>query len=286
MRFLHVIQALYCEPWYISERMHKKLCEIMDAHISGAAHGEGGILSLFHEEDENSSHRFSAGSNIAVISIDGVIGKRVGSLARSSGVADVDIITRDVQAALHNDDIEGILLDVNSPGGTHTGCPECAEIIAQASVHKPVVAFTDKMMASAAFFLSAGADAIFATQTAIVGSIGTFIALLDSSRRNELQGLKTEVFKVGKFKGVGIPGTSLTKDQRQDLQDTVDKAFAEFSGFVVKHRGIPRAAMEGQTFTGQDAVDNLIVDAIGPVELAIEELHAIIQSRKHNDDDK
>jgi len=286
MRFLHVLQALYCEPWHIRPEMHIKLCEIMDAHVSGAAHDHEGIVNLFHEDNNDDAKRINAPSNIAVVSIDGVIGKRVGSLARSSGVADVDFIARNVQSALENSEVEGILLDVNSPGGTHTGCPECAAIIAQASTIKPIVAFTDNLMASAAFFLSAGADIIVATQTAMVGSIGTFIALLDSSRRNELQGLKTEVFKVGKFKGIGIPGTSLTKAQKDLLQDTVDKAFAEFASFVIRHREVPREAMEGQTFTGDDAVKNLLVDVIGPVELAIEELQALIESRFHEDDDE
>lgn len=279
MRFPHILSALYCEPWLITAEMHKRLCQIVDQHITGAAHDPGGIVQAFADSHGNGRDRdlFTRVGNIAQVNIHGVVGKRVGAFEKCSGVMDCDDVERALAAALDDSSIEGILLDVDSPGGTVTGVPELAAVIAEVDAQKPVVAFTDRQMASAAYYLAAGARAIYATGSAHVGSIGVYSAWLDASRAFEMNGLSMEVDKVGKYKAAGLYGTSMTAEQRDLIHSRTEEVAAWFKGFVRGQRpAVPESAMEGQEFYGVEAKANGLVDEVGGLEDAFDELESLI----------
>ncbi len=293
MKFINIVQALWCEPWLIEPEMHRQLCAIAEAHISGEAHEPGGIAQAYetirtlddpiygsrHSDDEEKKAQ-----EIAVISVHGVVGKRVGWLAKSSGALDVDDVERAITESVANDNVKGILLHVDSPGGTTTGVPEIAQLIADSSEEKPIVAFCDRLMASAAYWMSAGCEAIYAAPSAQVGSIGVYMAWLDSSRAFEMNGFKAELVKRGKFKAMGLQGTSITDEQRAYLEDRVQSVYEWFTSFVTEHRtGVPADAMEGQTMYAAEARDSGLIDKVGSMEDALEELHDIIEAREDDD---
>jgi len=280
MKFLQVIQALYCEPWMILPEMHQKMCDIFNAHFDGTAHTDGGIASLFDDDEDEHQELFEMAGPVAIIPVSGVIGKRVSRLRKSSGVVDVDDVEDAVEQALGDQRVEGILLHVDSPGGTVTGNVELGRMIAEAAQLKPIIAFTDRLMASAAYFISAGADEIYASESAEVGSIGVYMALLDSKRAYEMEGYKTELFKSGKYKAIGLSGTSLTDEQRRLLQAEVDEWFGMFRGFVLEHRDVPDEAMQGQTFIAKSAVAVGLIDTVGTIDDAINEVLLLAAARK------
>lgn len=279
MKFIHIWTEL-CRPCPILPTVHKKICDIVTAHATGAAHGKDGIAGMYGEpENAEDQGKLRMDGNVAVIPINGVIGKHVGSLERMSGATDVDDITGQVQKAIADEAVAGILLDVNSPGGSVSGVPEASDIIAEAAKMKPVVAYTDQLMASAAMWLAAGAGAIYASKSAHVGSIGVYMAFLDSSRAYELAGLKMELIKAGTFKGMGMAGTSLSDDERALLQSEVDKVYCWFTDHVTEYRNVPSSAMQGQTFYGSDAVGVGLIDRVGGYGDAMAEVKSMI-SRK------
>ena len=166
--------------------------------------------------------------------------------------------TEEAIAALHEaterPEVEAILLDIDSPGGTVNGTPELAEAVADASRQKYVYAFSAGLMCSAAYWVGSQADAVYASPSARVGSIGVIIPFLDSAEAFERAGLHMEVFASGKFKGIGLPGTSLTDEQRELLQGEVEEIFADFRAAVLSRgRQIPDEALEGQTFSARQA---------------------------------
>lgn len=278
MKFANVIHALYCEPWLIAPEMHLKLCEIVQGHICGDAHLAGGMAAQFADAD-GAVILVRVVDSIAIIGVDGVLGKRVGDLEKSSGVVDVDDLENAIEEALEDEGIEGILLDVSSPGGTVTGVPELAEFIAQAT--KPVAAHTDTQMASAAMYISAGVDIIMATASAWVGSIGVYSSFIDKSRAFELAGLKSELFTSGKFKGMGQPGLPLSEDQKELLQSRVDVMAGQFVAFVQEHRGnLPESLFEGQAIEPGLAVETGLIDKIGSLQDALSELRSLIDIGK------
>ena len=275
MKFMRVLSELYCKPCVIDPAMHQKICEIIDAHITGNMEN----LAFFDMEEKEKDRDYEVvDGNIAVIPIDGVIGKHVGNLEKVSGATDVDDIESMLVKAIRDESIEGVMYDVNSPGGGITGVPELANIISTATQMKPSVAYTDNLMASAAMWLAAGAGAIYASQTAKVGSIGVYMAFLDQSRQYELEGLKTELIKAGRFKGMGLPGTSIDKDMRAMLQAEVDQVYGWFVSHITAHRNVSSATMQGQAFFGEEAVSRGLVDRIGTRRDALVELKAMIEA--------
>ncbi|MEI8313742.1 MAG: S49 family peptidase, partial [Verrucomicrobiota bacterium] len=126
------------------------------------------------------------------------------------GACDTGELINAVAEAAARPDIEAIFLDIDSPGGSVNGTPELAQAVADASKVKYVYAFSAGQMCSAAYWVASQADAIYATPSARIGSIGVILPVVDSSAAFEQAGLKVEVFAAGKFKSAGTPGTSLT----------------------------------------------------------------------------
>lgn len=282
MKFLNVLQSLYCEPWLITPEMHRNLCRIVEAHMTGDAHGPDGIIARFQNGSSGkpTKDRRATVGRMGIVSVNGVIGKRMSDMAKSSGAVDLDDVREDMDACMRDDSIDGVLMDINSAGGTTTGVPEFAEYVREASKRKPVVAYADKLMASAAYWIASPANAIYAARSATVGSIGIYSAWMDESRAMENAGIKMELIKTGKYKGMGMPGTALTQDQRALIQRDVDKVFSWFKGDVLMNRGaVPSEAFEGQTMHAEDAKAMNLIDGVGDEQAALNELAALVEQR-------
>ena len=279
MSMTHVLTELWCKPSLILPQMHKQLCQIVHDHVTGVAHLEGGRAVGF-EVPETADAVMQVVEGVAVIPIQGVLDKHANAMAQQSGATGLSDIEGMLTKAMLDDSVEGILLDVNSPGGSVTGIPELAKKIAAAATVKPVVAFTDTMAASAAYWLIAGSSAIVASESANIGSIGVYMAFHDTSRANEMAGIKTILIKAGKFKAAGMDGIEPTGEQIDMMQESVDKIAGWFNGFVAQHRSaMPASAREGQTFFGIDAVAIDMIDRVGDANDAMAELRAMIETR-------
>ena len=260
----NVLFSVYCEPWLIRPQVHAQIRDIVQKHISGAAHLEG-IMDKYMPEDKEDQAMYEVEDGCACIEICGVIGKRVSDIEKCSGMCDVNDITKELDACMADDNVQSIMLDIASPGGTVTGIQELAEKIAECRMTKPVMAYTDAQMCSAAYWIGSAASVIAASPSATVGSIGVYMALLDSSAMQAAAGLKTEVFKAGKFKGAGIPGTTLTDEQRSQMQAQVDYIMQQFTSSVRENRGVHISddVMQGQTHFAKQAVGMGLVDMVG-----------------------
>ena len=279
MKLLNVMQHLYCEPWLILPEMHKQISAIVEDHSTGAAHLPDGRAETFLATEKPKEKALRVENGIAFIDLVGVVALRVGEIEKSSGVTDLIDFENQLVEAAGRSDVNGILLIIDSPGGSVAGTPEAAALVKKINSQKPVVAFTDSLMVSAAYWIGSQASMIVASKSAQVGSIGVYQAFLDSSRQAEIQGLKVELFKTGKFKGMGIDGTPLTDDQRKLLQERVDEVFGWFVDAVTEDRSIPADAMQGQSFFAEEAMLNDLIDTIGGLPDAIEELAALMRQK-------
>ena len=187
-----------------------------------------------------------------VIPVAGVIGKGLSPLEKMMGSADIEVISEAIDQMTANPAVQRIAFHVSSPGGTVTGVEELANKIRGLKV--PTMAYTDSEMASAAYWIASAADRVVAAPSATVGSIGVYMAIPDLSKAAEMQGVKMVVIKSGKYKGAGIEGTSLTADQVENLQASVDAIHADFKAAVqMKRKMVKAETMEGQTFSGKQA---------------------------------
>ena len=130
--------ALITQDWLLTPAMHKTLCDIVTAHVVNSQTQH----ALASAMPQNPSPREFAvsGDNVAVIPVQGVIGRKFSSALYSSGVTSVDVLARLVDLAAGDEEINAILMVHDSPGGTVQGVPECAKAIARARASKPVFA--------------------------------------------------------------------------------------------------------------------------------------------------
>ena len=198
---------------------------------------------------------------IGVIPVVGVIGKGLTPIEKMMGASDVDELSAALDAFAMNPDVTHIALQVSSPGGTVTGIEELANKVR--NLEKPTMAYTDTEMASSAYWISSAADRVVASPSSTVGSIGVYMAIPDYSKAADMAGMKMVVVKSGKFKGVGIEGTSLTDEQITNLQESVDLMAAEFKASVLMKRKMVKAeSMEGQAFSGKQAAAQGLVTGL------------------------
>jgi signal peptide peptidase SppA len=192
---------------------------------------------------------------IGVVAINGPILRKPDVFARVLlGATDSEEVGAALREAGGRDDIKAVLLDIDSPGGTVAGTPELAATVASINGRKPVYAFSSGLMCSAAYWIASQARAIYATPSAQVGSIGVVQAVIDDSAALDAEGIKVEVFSVGKYKAMGAPGTPLTDDQRDLIRSNLAEIAQDFHAAVLaRGRSIPPEAMEGQTFSGRQA---------------------------------
>jgi len=209
------------------------------------------------EEDElDEPPLLTVKDGVGIISIHGPMMRNPDLLCKLLfGATDTEEIIRAVNAAAEWPDVQAVLLDIDSPGGSVSGTPELAQAVADLSKAKYTYAFSGGQMCSAAYWVASQCDAIYATPGAWIGSIGVILPVIDSSQAYKQAGLKVEVFAAGKFKSTGTPGVSLTDEQRAWLQADVEEIAADFhSAILVRGRKIPAEAMEGQTFSTRKAM--------------------------------
>jgi len=277
-----IAQAVYADPWLIRPEQHAVIRGIVEAHMSGEAHLPDGCATLFEDAPEKAKPQaYSVIDNIAVISVQGTLGMRVGILDKMSGMTDFLDLQSAIDDAISDENVEGLILQIDSPGGTANGTPETASLIGAVKAKIPVVAFTDTQMASAAYWLAVPSDLIIATPSARVGSIGVYLALLDESRASENAGYKQEMFATGKYKGMGYPGLPLSQEQKDHLQASVDEIFEDFKSAVLANRPVNADAMQGQTFRALEAVGEGLIDEVGDFDTALQRTRELINERKN-----
>ncbi len=274
-----VLARLHSEPWLVTAEAHTGLVAALE-RVSASE-----FAGMFDQLAKQAADRarMDVSDGIATIKVEGMLMRSPGLIEKLIfGASDLGDITANLSEATRNPAVRGIFLSVDSPGGTVTGIPEAANLIAQAAKAKPVVAFTDGMMASAAYWLGSQATMIVASPSANVGSIGVYVPWRDTSAQHAAAGVKVNVVKNtgGTFKGMGHPGTSLNDEQLAHMQARVDEIFGLFKGAVTTaRRRVNPDAMRGQVMLGRSAQSAGLVDVIGDQLSAWRELDALSAAR-------
>ncbi len=221
---------------------------------------------------------------IQVIDIQGTMTKRGSSL---SGQGSMIRLREAVRLAANDDKIDAIMLCIDSPGGTVAGTADLAAEVRRAAAEKPTWAFVEDLTASAAYWVASQANRIVANNaTAVIGSIGTFMALYDVSGAAAMQGIKAVVIRSGRLKGAGFPGTEVTEEQRQVWQEIVDKTQTEFTAGVATGRKLSltrvQSLAEGRMWLAEDAQQLGLIDGIGSFDSVITDLAAESRRNRRN----
>lgn len=258
MRFANILTRVTGTHWLITEDALANISVLLEARINGATAADFALPAGLASERPTLKGR--AGD--AIVNIHGVIGKRLSALEMACGGCDIDEVRARFDAANSDASVSRIVLHVDSPGGTVTGVPELAAHMFNAKA-KPMLAVSDTLIGSAAYYLAASADEIAVTPTANTGSIGIVLAVVENT--GESNGpVRLKVFRSGKDKMMGTD-KPLTEAQAATLQARVDFLGEMFRGFVSGARpGVPPDAMEGLTYFGGEAVRLHLADSVAP----------------------
>jgi Periplasmic serine proteases (ClpP class) len=131
---------------------------------------------------------------------------------------------------------ERIILNVSSGGGMTDGIDVAIDAIRAAKSVKPVHAYADGLVASAAYWLASQASNVFATRLTEVGGIGVYSVMYDTSKAMKDRGIEAVVARSGSVKGAGIYGDAITEEMRAVEQETVDAIAGKFFADVSANR--------------------------------------------------
>lgn len=249
--------GLFCQPWFMAPFAHRDMCARVDV-LNGMPPERWG--EFFGHAFQLDGMTVDA-SGIATIPVYGPVGRRIGGLAKLFGGVDFEDIEAELNYAQQSDSVRAVIMDYHSPGGRTVGTPEASARIA--GLGKPVISFSQGMMASAAYWMASAADGIYSTQSSDVGYIGTYMVVHDEKDRYEAAGIHVDVITATDLKPAGYPGTSLTPDQRADLQARVIRLNETFKAHVRSNRGdVSDDTLRGQGFEAPEAMERNLIDGI------------------------
>lgn len=224
-------------------------------------------------------------ADLAMIEITGTMTKYGSSMGGSGSTIRARQLIREANS---DPNITGILLKLDSPGGSVAGTQELAAAVRDSE--KPIVAFVEDLGASAAYYVASQASQIVANEPAMVGSIGTYTAVADFSKAAEQRGIKVHVISTGKFKGAGTPGAPVTDEQLANWQELINKSNSLFLAAVRKGRNMTAEQVAdlatGQVWIASDAKSNGLIDSIGTVDQAIKQLRSLVRGAKRMSEER
>ncbi len=216
---------------------------------------------------------YSLQGGVAVIDISGsLVNGSAGfmSLFGYTGYAD---IRNSLVAAVSDQSVGSILLNVDSGGGQVAGVHELAQLVSRIDKIKPVVTYTGGTMASAALWLGAGGRKLVANETSMVGSIGVMQVHMDYTRQMENEGVKATVVRSVPEKALANQFEPLSESARAEMEEQAKEMHSVFLGHVATQRGLSDVVAQdkfgtGRVFVGKQALAAGLVDEIGGYETA------------------
>jgi signal peptide peptidase SppA len=216
------------------------------------------------------------GKNIARVDLGGTLMKSVPWYI--AGTSTVQAML-DIGMAANDPNVHGIMLAIDSPGGTVSGTAELGDAIKAATRQKPVYAWVDGMAASAAYWAASQTDMIYAgNRMSQIGSIGTYAAVYDYSKAAKASGIDTHLITTGPLKGMGTPGTEITAEHVAHMQERINEMQTHFDDAVRKGRGMNQsqltAVRSGAVWPAAEAESKRLIDGIKSYEQTLAALAA------------
>jgi len=275
-------------PWAITPAMLDEIHRIYDLHAEGKTPDIKAIeAQLGRPLDNKAPKEYETVNGVALVPMSGVIMKRADIFTQISGGCGIEGVASMFKQALGDPQVRGIILVVDSPGGTIDGIFEFADFIFQSRDDKPCAALAYGCAASAAYLIAAACSKVYASDIATeVGSIGVVFTHHDRSEQDAKSGVKkTEIYR-GKYKRM-VPNGPLTEEAVAHIEGKVDYYFTLFVDEVARFRGVsPETVLSAMStevndlFIGDQAVAAGLIDGIVPLDTLIEQVSAPSSQRR------
>lgn len=222
---------------------------------------------------EDISLEFPSGPFVGVVSVEGTI-----QASSSSSVLSVDEgynhnrTLKLIDSLEANNNNKGILLSVNSPGGTVYESDELYQRLLKykENTKRPVWTYMGAMAASGGYYISMASDKVIANSQTWTGSIGVILSLTNYKELMDKLGVKSVLFTSGRNKSMGSSSVDMTEEQKQIFQSLVDEPYNNFVDIVAKGRHMDaekvRPLADGRIYTAKQALNNKLIDGIAGYE--------------------
>src|SRR5258706_6275733 len=235
--------------WAIEERFGRSFLRVAGRRIGLAEEplpeGLSEAANVRAARDARRGEHLAISAGVAVIPIYGMIVPRASMYSEISGAVSAQQISASLSAALTDESVNSILLDIDSPGGDVMGMIELAAEIHAARAKKPVMAIANGLAASAAYWLASQASEMMATPSGLVGSIGVYAVHENWAEAAKQAGVETTFGFAGQYKIESNEFAPLGADAKDHMQSLVDGYYAAFTRDVARRRGGGAAAARG-----------------------------------------
>ena len=229
------------------------------------------FLLLFYAMDWIGDEASATGDHTALIDIQGVIG--------SEDEVNADDVISSLQTAFDNKHTKGVILRINSPGGSPVQAGLINDEIArQRKLHPkiPLYAVVEDICASGGYYIAAAADKIYVDKASIVGSIGVLMDGFGFTGIMDKLGVERRLITAGENKGILDPFSPVKPEQREYAQHLLDEVHQQFIDVVRKGRGqrlkeTPEM-FSGLFWTGETSIKLGLADALGSSEYVAREI--------------
>ncbi len=219
--------------------------------------------------------RSKTSHQVAIIHISGVIMPGESRFDRFQGkLAGSETVTEELQSVADDDDVDAVILRVDSPGGSALASDLIWNEIRNLQVSKPVIVSMSGLAASGGYYVSCLADSIFADPGTLAGSIGVYAGKMSRTKMYRKIGINREFITRGDNALLFSDEGGFTKAQRELFQNQMDNFYERFLAKVADGRDLTRdevhAVAQGRVWTGRQGIERGLVDEMGGLRRAID----------------
>ncbi len=191
-------------------------------------------------------------------------------------IGDIDSIMDQINKATNDKNIKGVLLKVNSPGGSLAPSVELSLAIKRLTRSKPVIAYASGTMASGSYYASIWANKIIANPGSFIGSIGVLFQAPNIEKLAKKLGISEQIVTAGTYKQMGTYTRKWTPKERIALKNLIDDAYKMFIDDVANARGLNpknyKDFADAKVFIAKKAKKVGLIDEVGSIYKARNEL--------------
>ena len=276
----HLASRLYGTPLLLARTKLDIILAVLGSRIGWSE--PQAVMALPQARASPQGMPFS-GTGIAVIPVHGSLVRRSMAMDAQSGITSYAEIASMLDAAAADPGVNGILLDIDSPGGEAGGVFDLARRVRDINAIKPVWALASEGAYSAAYAIACAASRVYVTQTGGVGSIGVIAMHVDQTARDAQEGYRFTAVTAGDLKNDLSPHEPINKEAMARLQTEVDRLYGLFVDHVAVMRGVDVDAVrdtQAGLFFGPTAVQSGLADAMASPDQVMGDFAAFLSVQR------
>ncbi|UNQ73956.1 signal peptide peptidase SppA [Infirmifilum sp. NZ] len=224
----------------------------------------GVALSLYY----STAPQLTLTPHVAKIVITGTLDYSASSiLGATTGVEDYISLIRQAES---DPTVRAVILVFDSPGGTVSASYDLYTAVKELARKKVVVSYARGTMASGAYMAACPSTRIYASPSALVGSVGVYTSVLTAEGLLDKLGVKVYTIKSGELKDIGSPYRSMSPEELRVMQEIIDEYFELFKSIVLENRGnVSNEVFTGRPYSPQQALKAGLIDGVTTLEEAL-----------------